>query len=57
MSDSTLASLAQEILDLESETFEIADYTDTSEAGHLRPTNSSAPKTCSTTTDATSCSA
>ncbi|CAL2072602.1 protein of unknown function [Streptomyces murinus] len=57
MSDNALASLAQEILDLESETFEITDYSDASEVMLGSSTSCSSTSTCSSTTSTTSCTA
>jgi len=51
-----LAHLAQEILELESETFEISDYSDDSEV-LLVSTSSSSTSTSSSTCSTTSCSA
>ncbi|SCF91037.1 thiazolylpeptide-type bacteriocin precursor, partial [Streptomyces sp. Cmuel-A718b] len=52
-----LATLADEILELESETFEISDYSDASEVVLAGSTSSSSTSTCSATTSTTSCSA
>jgi thiazolylpeptide-type bacteriocin precursor len=52
-----LASLAQEIMDLESETFAISDYSDASEVVLAGSTSTSSTSTCSSTTSTTSCSA
>ncbi|WP_327070673.1 thiazolylpeptide-type bacteriocin [Kitasatospora sp. NBC_01302] len=53
----SLASLAEEILNLESETFEISDYSDTSEVMLGSSTSCSSTSTCSSTTSTTSCTA
>jgi thiazolylpeptide-type bacteriocin precursor len=53
----TVASLAAEILALESETFEITDYSDASEVMLGSSTSCSSTSTCSSTTSTTSCSA
>lgn len=50
-------SLAAEILALESETFEITDYSDASEVMLGSSTSCSSTSTCSSTTSTTSCSA
>ncbi|MCL2552477.1 thiazolylpeptide-type bacteriocin [Streptomyces sp. NPDC020917] len=55
--DAPLASLAQEILELESETFEITDYSDASEVMLGSSTSCSSTSTCSSTTSTTSCTA
>ncbi|GGV34617.1 MULTISPECIES: thiazolylpeptide-type bacteriocin [Streptomycetaceae] len=55
--DTNLASLAQEILNLESETFEISDYSDASEVMLGSSTSCSSTSTCSSTTSTTSCTA
>jgi thiazolylpeptide-type bacteriocin precursor len=55
--DTPLASLAQEILELESETFEITDYSDASEVMLGSSTSCSSTSTCSSTTSTTSCTA
>ncbi|AKG45668.1 thiazolylpeptide-type bacteriocin [Streptomyces sp. JH002] len=52
-----LATLADEILELESETFEISDYSDESEVVLAGSTSCSSTSTCSSTTSTTSCSA
>ncbi|PPK63732.1 thiazolylpeptide-type bacteriocin [Actinokineospora auranticolor] len=52
-----LASLADEILRLETETFEISDYADTNDVVLAACTSSSSTSTCSSTTSTTSCSA
>lgn len=52
-----LATLADEILELESETFEISDYSDEAEVVLAGSTSSSSTSTCSSTTSTTSCSA
>ncbi|HEU5333875.1 MAG TPA: thiazolylpeptide-type bacteriocin [Actinocrinis sp.] len=52
-----VASLAAEILALESETFEITDYSDASEVMLGSSTSCSSTSTCSSTTSTTSCSA
>ncbi|MET4921998.1 MULTISPECIES: thiazolylpeptide-type bacteriocin [Streptomyces] len=52
-----LATLADEILELESETFEISDYSDASEVVLAGSTSCSSTSTCSSTTSTTSCSA
>ncbi|AGK77660.1 MULTISPECIES: thiazolylpeptide-type bacteriocin [Streptomyces] len=52
-----LATLADEILELESETFEISDYSDAVEVVLAGCTSSSSTSTCSSTTSTTSCSA
>ncbi|MFD5028978.1 thiazolylpeptide-type bacteriocin [Streptomyces sp. NPDC058220] len=54
---SILASLADEIMELESETFEISDYSDASEVVLAGSTSCSSTSTCSSTTSTTSCSA
>jgi thiazolylpeptide-type bacteriocin precursor len=57
MPTNELENLAQEILALESETFEIADYADASEAVLASCSCSATTSTCSSTTSTTSCSA
>jgi thiazolylpeptide-type bacteriocin precursor len=57
MAESNIVSLAQEIMDLESETFEITDYSDASEVMLGSSTSCSSTSTCSSTTSTTSCSA
>ncbi|UED87390.1 thiazolylpeptide-type bacteriocin [Streptomyces profundus] len=52
-----LSSLADEILELESETFEIADYSDQAEVVLAGSTSCSSTSTCSSTCSTTSCSA
>jgi thiazolylpeptide-type bacteriocin precursor len=52
-----VATLAAEILALESETFEITDYSDASEVMLGSSTSCSSTSTCSSTTSTTSCSA
>lgn len=52
-----VVSLAAEILALESETFEITDYSDASEVMLGSSTSCSSTSTCSSTTSTTSCSA
>lgn len=52
-----LASLAEELLELESETFSISDYADASEAILASCSSSGTTSTCSSTTSTTSCSA
>ncbi|UED87391.1 thiazolylpeptide-type bacteriocin [Streptomyces profundus] len=52
-----LSTLADEILELESETFEIADYADDAEVVLAGSTSTSSTSTCSATTSTTSCSA
>ncbi len=52
-----LTDLAQEILELESDTFAIADYSDASEVVLAGSTSTSSTSTCSSTTSTTSCSA
>ncbi|MDH6189254.1 thiazolylpeptide-type bacteriocin precursor [Streptomyces sp. CZ24] len=52
-----LATLADEILELESETFEISDYSDAAEVVLAGSTSCSSTSTCSSTTSTTSCSA
>lgn len=52
-----LADLAQEILDLESDTFAISDYSDAAEVVLAGSTSCSSTSTCSSTTSTTSCSA
>jgi thiazolylpeptide-type bacteriocin precursor len=52
-----LATLAQEILELESETFEISDYSDAAEVVLAASCSCSSTSTCSSTTSTTSCSA
>jgi thiazolylpeptide-type bacteriocin precursor len=52
-----LASLADELLELESETFAISDYADASEAILASCSSSGTTSTCSSTTSTTSCSA
>lgn len=53
----SISSLAAEILALESETFEITDYSDASEVMLGSSTSCSSTSTCSSTTSTTSCSA
>jgi thiazolylpeptide-type bacteriocin precursor len=50
-------SLAAEILALESETFEITDYSEASEVMLGSSTSCSSTSTCSSTTSTTSCTA
>ena len=50
-------SLTQDIIALESETFEISDYSDVSEVVLSGSTSCSSTSTCSSTTSTTSCSA
>jgi thiazolylpeptide-type bacteriocin precursor len=52
-----IVSLAAEILELESETFEITDYSDASEVMLGSSTSCSSTSTCSSTTSTTSCTA
>ncbi|MGW5558080.1 thiazolylpeptide-type bacteriocin [Micromonospora sp. NPDC003944] len=54
-----LADLANEILELESETFEISDYADASGVllAVAASCSTSSTSTCSSTTSTTSCSA
>ncbi|MFF3174806.1 thiazolylpeptide-type bacteriocin [Streptomyces sp. SID11233] len=52
-----LATLASEILELESETFEISDYSDDAEVVLAGSTSCSSTSTCSSTTSTTSCCA
>jgi len=52
-----VATLAAEILALESETFEITDYSDASEVMLGSSTSCSSTSTCSSTTSTTSCTA
>ncbi|GHB19269.1 hypothetical protein GCM10010392_54680 [Streptomyces clavifer] len=52
-----LSTLADEILELEAETFEISDYSDASEVVLAGSTSTSSTSTCSSTTSTTSCSA
>ncbi|MFY1632151.1 thiazolylpeptide-type bacteriocin [Solwaraspora sp. WMMB335] len=52
-----LASLAEELLELESETFSVSDYADASEAILASCSSSGTTSTCSSTTSTTSCSA
>ncbi|KAB8166267.1 thiazolylpeptide-type bacteriocin [Streptomyces sp. 3MP-14] len=52
-----LSTLADEILELESETFEISDYSDQAEVVLAGSTSCSSTSTCSSTTSTTSCSA
>jgi thiazolylpeptide-type bacteriocin precursor len=55
--DSDLSTLADELLELESETFSISDYADASEAILASCSSSGTTSTCSSTTSTTSCSA
>jgi thiazolylpeptide-type bacteriocin precursor len=55
--DSELSGLADELLELESETFTISDYADASEAILASCSSSGTTSTCSSTTSTTSCSA
>jgi thiazolylpeptide-type bacteriocin precursor len=57
MSEKSLVSLADEILELESETFEITDYSDASEVMLGSSTSCSSTSTCSSTCSTTSCTA
>ena len=52
-----LTTLAAEILDLESENFEISEYSDEAEVVLAGSTSTSSTSTCSATTSTTSCSA
>ncbi|MFF4871836.1 thiazolylpeptide-type bacteriocin [Streptomyces sp. NPDC000961] len=52
-----LSTLADEILELESETFEISDYSDASEVVLAGCTSTSSTSTSSSTCSTTSCSA
>ena len=52
-----LATLADEILELESESFEISDYSDEAEVVLAGSTSCSSTSTCSSTCSTTSCSA
>lgn len=52
-----LNALAKDILALEAETFEIADYSDDSEVVLAGSCSTSSTSTCSSTTSTTSCSA
>jgi thiazolylpeptide-type bacteriocin precursor len=53
----SVVSLAAEILALESETFEITDYSEASEVMLGSSTSCSSTSTCSSTTSTTSCTA
>lgn len=55
--DTDLNALAEEIMELESETFAISDYADASEAILASCSSSATTSTCSSTTSTTSCSA
>ncbi|ACU72599.1 putative lantibiotic precursor [Catenulispora acidiphila DSM 44928] len=57
LEDTSVTALAAEILALESETFEITDYSDASEVMLGSSTSCSSTSTCSSTTSTTSCSA
>jgi thiazolylpeptide-type bacteriocin precursor len=57
MSEKSLLSLADEILELESETFEITDYSDAGEIMLGSSTSCSSTSTCSSTCSTTSCTA
>ncbi|MFJ3567045.1 thiazolylpeptide-type bacteriocin [Streptomyces diastaticus] len=50
-------TLADEILELDAETFEVEDYSDVSEVVLAGSTSCSSTSTCSATTSTTSCSA
>jgi thiazolylpeptide-type bacteriocin precursor len=52
---SELSGLADELLELESETFTISDYADASEAILASCSSSGTTSTCSSTTSTTSC--
>ncbi|MCQ6554917.1 thiazolylpeptide-type bacteriocin [Streptomyces sp. C10-9-1] len=52
-----LSTLADEILELEAETFEISDYSDASEVVLAGCTSTSSTSTSSSTCSTTSCSA
>lgn len=56
-SQNQLHSLAEDIAALESETFEISDYSDDSLVVMSGSTSTSSTSTCSSTTSTTSCSA
>jgi len=51
-----LSDLAEEILDLESDTFAISDYSDVADVVLAGSTSTSSTSTCSGTTSTTSCS-
>ena len=53
--DSALSTSADELLELESETFTISDYADASEAILASCSSSATTSTCSSTTSTTSC--
>jgi thiazolylpeptide-type bacteriocin precursor len=55
--DNDLTSLADELLELESESFSISDYADASEAILASCSSSATTSTCSSTSSTTSCSA
>ncbi|MBQ1045245.1 MULTISPECIES: thiazolylpeptide-type bacteriocin [unclassified Micromonospora] len=55
--ETDLNALAEEILELESETFAISDYADASEAILASCSSSGTTSTCSSTTSTTSCCA
>ncbi|MGC4893472.1 thiazolylpeptide-type bacteriocin [Micromonospora sp. DT31] len=55
--ETDLNALAEEILELESETFAISDYADASEAILASCSSSGTTSTCSSTTSTTSCTA
>lgn len=55
--DKNLSTLADEILELEAETFEISDYSDASEVVLAGCTSTSSTSTSSSTCSTTSCSA
>ncbi|MCX0244041.1 thiazolylpeptide-type bacteriocin [Streptomyces sp. NPDC016469] len=55
--EKNLSTLADEILELEAETFEISDYSDASEVVLAGSTSCSSTSTCSSTTSTTSCTA
>jgi thiazolylpeptide-type bacteriocin precursor len=57
MAKNPFHSLATDIIALESETFEISDYSDDSEIVLAGCTSTSSTSTCSSTTSTTSCSA
>lgn len=57
MPEKSLLSLADEILELESETFEIAEYSDASEIMLGGSTSCSSTSTCSSTCSTCSCTA
>ncbi|MBL3667704.1 thiazolylpeptide-type bacteriocin [Streptomyces sp. M2CJ-2] len=55
--DGNLSTLADAILELEAESFEISDYSDASEVMLAGCTSTSSTSTCSATTSTTSCTA